>query len=253
MNKFLLFIVSMLLVSCASQPPSELEKPPVIVDHHPAPIVASAPPKPASEVPIPPKAVVIAGSGSGVFTYSKPPSLNILYKAYLNPKTKINPELLTFVYLPKKPVTETETKQYEMICKVWANTLLYREELESHVNKETDQLVPFYWPVKTQTGGLNCEERIKNYDYGRMFILMRKNKLDTDTIQLVSIYKSVNVTMNIGTLTEGEDLINSFTTWKSYMTKTPSKTEKIDPITLTQSVKKVLGALGHLVTSSFKG
>lgn len=253
MKKILFIVISFLLVSCTTQPSSELEKPPMIVEHHPTPIVASAPPKPASETINLPKATIIAGSGSGMVTASKPPSLNILFKAYLHPKTKINPYLLTFVYLPKKPVTETEIKQYEMICKVWSNTLLYQEELEPHINKETDQLVPFYWPVKTEVGGLSCEERIKNYDYGRMFILMRKNKLDTDTIQLVSIYKSVNVTMNISPLTEGEDLVNSFVAWKSYMTKTPSKTEKVDPITLSQSVKKVLGALGHLVTSSFKG
>lgn len=256
MKKFLLLMVSFVLVSCASQPTPELERPPVMVEQPPVPAAAPAAPpvpKPSSEVYIPPKAAVIAGSASGVYSFSKPSSLNILFKAYLHPKTKVNPDLLTFVYLPKKPVTETEIKQYENICKVWSNVLLYREELEPHINKQTDQLVPFYWPVKTEVGGLNCEERIKNYDYGRMFILMRKNKLDTDTIQLVSIYKSVNVTMNISPLTEGEDLVNSFVAWKSYMTKTPSKTEKVDPITLGQSVKKVLGALGYLVTSSFKG
>lgn len=256
MKKFLLLMVSFVLVSCATQPVPELEKPPVIVEQPPAPAAAPAAPpvpKPSSEVYIPPKAAVIAGSASGVYSFSKPSSLNILFKAYLHPKTKINPYLLTFVYLPKKPVTETEIKQYEMICKVWSNTLLYQEELEPHINKETDQLVPFYWPVKSEVGGLSCEDRINNYDYGRMFVLMQKNKLDTNTIQLVSIYKSVNVTMNIGPLTDGEDLINSFTAWKSYMTKTPSKTEKLDPITLVQSIKKVLGTLGHLVVSNLKG
>ena len=189
MKKLLLLMVSFVLVSCASQPTPELERPPVMVEHPPAPAAAPAAPKPVGEVYSPPPAAVIAGSASGVMTYSKPPSLNILFKAYLHPKTKVNPELLTFVYLPKKPVTETEVKQYANICKVWSTVLLHREELEPHINKETNKLVPFYWPVKTEVGGINCLDLVKNYDYGRMFILMQKNKLNTDTVQLVSIYK----------------------------------------------------------------
>lgn len=237
MNKLFILVISLLLVSCASKPLSDLEKPPVMIDSDQAPVVASAPPKHA------PTAIYVPEFNTVT---------NILYRSFLLPYEKPNQSLTTFIYLPKKPVTETEIKQYNMVCKAWMNSLSLKEELVSYYDPKTENLVPFYWSTKFKLSKPICSDMIEYYDYARMMLLMQRNKLDTDKIQLVSLYQKLNVTMDISSLTVDEDIVNSFNIWKSYMTKAPQKSEKLNPFTLTQSLKKVLGALGYLVTSSIK-
>lgn len=245
MNKLLMFIFSLVLLACASKPPNDLEKPPMMSDSDPGLLVASAPPK---HVP-----VAIAVSELSVSIIAPGYTYNILYKSFLFPSEKLNQSLTTFIYLPRKPVTEVELKQYNTICKVWMSGLSDKEDLVSHYDSKTENLVPFYWPIKTKLSKVTCDTIIENYDYGRMNILMQRNKLDANKIQFVSLYQKFNVVMNLTTITEDKDIVNSFMAWKTHMTKAPQKSEKLDAITLTQSLKKVLGVLGGLVISNLKG
>jgi len=245
MNKFLVFLFSIILLSCPSKPSNDLEKPPMMSESDTGLLVASAPPKHVPvAIPVPELSVSVIGP-----TYS----YNILYKSFLFPSEKLNQSLTTFIYLPRKPVTETEIKQYNTICKVWMSGLSDKEDLVSHYDSKTENLVPFYWPIKTKLTKVTCDTIIENYDYGRMNILMQRNKLDANKIQFVSLYQKFNVVMNLTTITEDKDIVDSFMAWKSHMTKAPQKSEKLDAITLTQSLKKVLGALGSLVISNLKG
>lgn len=237
-KKLGLLCLTMLLVSCTSKPYNDLEPPPMIVGSPPAVIVQ---PEPVKAAPI-------------QLPTSIPSDItNILYKSFLYPSDKLNQELVTFIYLPRKPITEKELNQYLSICKIWLGSLSYKEELIPHYDSNKENLVPFYWPVKVKLNNSTCLNMIEHYDYPRMSIMMQRNKLNTNKVQFVSMYKTLNVKMDISSLHKDEDLVNSMAMWIVCMTKIPDKSEELSPVTLVDTLKKLLGVLGNLVTTNLKG
>ena len=235
MTKFILFLAVIFITGCATTNVSEirtLETPPEM-QHDTT--VSSAP-----IVVIPTK------------KYSQT-NYNLLYKAYLYPSDKLQTELITFVYLPKKPTTDKELKLYKQICDEWSYAVLSYADASTNYDSNSEKLIPFYWFVKTKPITFNCDSMIEQYDYARARQLMRKVKLDINKTQFVAIYKEIKVTMNVSSLTEEEDVVKALQGWSTYMTKTPDKDDVIYVFNMIDSLKKVLGALEYLVTTKLKG
>lgn len=267
MKKILFVLLSLVLASCATNAPMPVKTeagkvmtpPPP-----PAPAAAPAPsvkPSTTSEEPVrvtaakPVGEVMMSASGSaGSVSYmgGQNPTNNILYKAFLFSSDKLNPELTTFIYLPKRYVTDKEAQKYILLCKIWMNSFSSKEELAPHIDTTKEKLVPFYWPVTLKNTKTTCEEMLNKYDYPRMFMLMKNNKLDTEKIQLVAVYNKLTVTMDITPLDDPSDLIESFSVWKKNMTRTPTKSEKLDTLSFAQSINKVLSAFSGLVKTTIK-
>ena len=241
MTKFILFLMVMFISGCAVNKVSEiktLETPPEMRQET---TVASAP-------IVKSEAIVISPTKS----YNKI-DYNLLFKAYLTPGDKLSDQLVTFIYLPKKPTTDKENKLYRQLCEEWSESILSYQETSDHHEKETEKLVPFYWPLKSYFTSPSCEIMINQYDYGRVQQLMRKNKLDTKKVQFVALYKDIHIVMNVNSLTEDKDIVTAFQGWSSYMTKVPEKNDVVYVFNMVDSLKKVLGALEYLVTTKFKG
>lgn len=243
MNKFILFLMVIFIAGCAGNKVSEintLEKPPGIVYLPEPTVTASSPPKTTS--------IIIEANKQNTSN-----NYNLLYKAYLYPSDKLQTELNTFVYLPKKPTTDKELKLYKQICDEWSYAVLSYADASSHHDNNSENLIPFYWFVKTKPSTFNCDSMIEQYDYARARQIMRKVKLDINKTQFVALYKEVKVTMNISSLTEEEDIVKALQGWSTYMTKTPDKDDIIYVFNMIDSLKKVLGALEYLVTTKLKG
>lgn len=179
-------------------------------------------------------------------------SYNLLYKSYISPEEKLPSELITFIYFPKKPITEKEKSLYNKVCNTWSNGILSYQEASTHYDKTNEQLVPFYWFIKNNNRSPNCEFMIENYDYARAQQLMRQTKLDVKKAQFVAIYKEYRVTMNISSLTDEEDIVKAVQGWSTYMTKVPDKDDIVYVFNMVDSLMKVLGSLDYLVTTKFK-
>lgn len=182
-----------------------------------------------------------------------PKSYHLLYKSYLAPEEKFTDELVTFIYLPKKPTTVKEIKLYHQLCEEWSESVLSFQEASSHYEKNSEKLVPFYWFVKFKYTTPSCDVMIEQYDYARAQQLMRKNKLDTSKAQFIALYSDIRVIMNVSTLTDEEDIVKAFQGWSMYMTKVPDKDDVVYVFNMIDSLEKVLGALEYLVSIKFKG
>lgn len=251
MTKFILFILAIGMVSCSVKEVTrnKLEIPPTI--DMSTPVEVKSAPAPASKVYIDNKTKEVI-----VITPTRKPmegNTNLLYKDFLLPDDSLIIELTTFVYLPKKPTSDTEKKLYTQICENWVDSILSYEELKDHYDKTTETLVPFFWPLKSKLSKDGCDKMIEQYDYARANQLMRSHKLNTKKAQFVSLYRNVHVTMDVSSLTEDSDITKAFQVWSSYMTKVPEKNDSVYIFTIVDSLKKVLAALEHLVVAKTKG
>ena len=245
MSKFIMFILFLGITACAVEELSR-NRSETSTAMESAPIEARS-----STVAMPAPSVTVEKHSKQTIT--EPINNNLLYKAYLLPEDKLSIELVSFVYLPKKPTSDKEKKLYLHICKAWSDTLLSHEEAFNHYEQSSEKLVPFYWTLRTKLDTPNCDKMIEQYDYARTQQLLRKHKLNVKKAQLIALYKQVHITLDVSSMVDDEDVIKSFQVWSTYMIKVPEKNDVVYVFTMVESLKKVLGALDYLITTKLKG
>jgi hypothetical protein len=231
-NNIILFIISLMLFGCSSVTINKEDK---IETSANVPVARPAP------APVP---VTVA-----------PPAAKeniVLYRAFLLPTNVINEnQFVNFIYFPRKPITKKEFDQYVFICKVWSLSLPSKDE--ASIYSKTNNLIPLYWSIVKSPTTDSCGEFVMQYDYTRMKMIVNKNKLDANKIQLLGLYNDIYVSMNLTKVTKEEDIILAFDVWRAKLSTIPEKSSKIDIFTVVDSAKKVLGALSGLIITGFKG
>lgn len=237
-KRLLLVICSMLMVSCSSSKVA-IEEPKTVFAEQPKVMYEKSEPRITMSSPVPVAEMIIENF--------------ILFKSFLYPKDQMSKDLINMIYLPKKPTTDQEVEHYTSICNIWLDSFPTKEEIQPYTDPTKDKLVPLYWPLTKKLNDLTCSSLIENYDYGRMSVYAKHNKLDINKVQLIAEYKQVFVTMDLSGMHNEESLAMSFNVWKDKMCKLPNKNAKIEVTSLVFSLKRVLGLLGGLVNVKMKG
>ena len=163
---------------------------------------------------------------------------------------KIDYDRFNFIYLPRKPVTTDEKRKYIKICELWKGSFNFTKEVKEIIKDKTGtSIIPLYWPLRNPVKNDSCDSLIEEYDYVRISnIVSDYKKFETNSIQVVTLLKNNLITMNIGRLINENELASAFDIWKDRMTRFPNSIENINPYSLLDSLREVLGSLSGLLS-----
>ncbi len=245
LSKILLFLTILFISSCSTTVVYKDEQEAKTTDSNPVAPILSPSPKPIITVNKLPSSVIIYNESTK--------KENIYYKSFLLPKEDIGNKFANFIYFPRKPLTEKEVNKYMFICKLWLNSFPKESEVKPYIDDTKDRLIPIYWFLTKQVKSEKCEDLITNYDYVRAQMFVNRNGLNKNKIQILGQYDNVIVSMNLSSIYKEEDLILAFDVWKSKLSTVPEKSSDIEIFGIVSSTKKVLGVLGGIMLSKFKG